>query len=302
MQEFYSNGKLLLTAEYVVLDGAMALALPTTFGQSLKVEPIEKGSLKWTSYDYQSNIWFESVFLIKEIFSGSNSPDSDIASRIVQILRAVKKLNPHFLNENQGYHITTFLDFPKNWGLGSSSTLINNIAYWAQVNPYQLLELTFGGSGYDIACAQTDCPLIYRLTDEDRHVEAVSFYPPFKDQLYFVYLNKKQNSRDGILHYQKFKGVTNVISDINRITKRIIKCTNFDEFCELLNEHEVLISMVIDMLPTKATHFEDFPGAIKSLGAWGGDFVLACSSIDPTAYFKSKGYSTVIPYSKMILQ
>ena len=32
-QTFYSNGKLLITGEYVVLDGAKALALPTKFGQ-----------------------------------------------------------------------------------------------------------------------------------------------------------------------------------------------------------------------------------------------------------------------------
>lgn len=300
MQEFYSNGKLLLTAEYVVLDGAMALALPTTFGQSLKIEPFDAGLLKWTSCDHLSNIWFESVFSINENFSSNNS-DADIADRILQILRAARKLNPHFLNDNHGYHISTVLDFPKNWGLGSSSTLITNVANWAKVDPYKLLELTFGGSGYDIACAQTDNPLCYRLTDEDRHVAAISFDPPFKDQLYFVYLNKKQNSRDGILQYQKFKGVSNVNSNITRITKRIIKCTDFDEFCELLNEHEALISMVIDMHPIKETHFDDFPGTIKSLGAWGGDFVLACSSIDPTSYFKSKGYATVIPYSEMIL-
>ena len=32
---FYSNGKLLITGEYVVLDGAKALALPTKYGQNL---------------------------------------------------------------------------------------------------------------------------------------------------------------------------------------------------------------------------------------------------------------------------
>ncbi|MEQ3661167.1 MAG: GHMP kinase, partial [Flavobacterium sp.] len=37
-QTYYSNGKLLLTGEYVVLDGAKALAVPTKFGQSLSIE------------------------------------------------------------------------------------------------------------------------------------------------------------------------------------------------------------------------------------------------------------------------
>jgi len=33
MASFYSNGKLLITGEYLVLDGAKALALPTKYGQ-----------------------------------------------------------------------------------------------------------------------------------------------------------------------------------------------------------------------------------------------------------------------------
>ena len=37
---FYSPGKLLLTGEYVVLDGAKSLAIPTIFGQSLNITSI----------------------------------------------------------------------------------------------------------------------------------------------------------------------------------------------------------------------------------------------------------------------
>jgi len=39
---FYSHGKLLLTAEYVILDGAKALALPTKFGQEMEISPISE--------------------------------------------------------------------------------------------------------------------------------------------------------------------------------------------------------------------------------------------------------------------
>ena len=35
----------------------------------------------------------------------------------------------------------------------TSSTLIANLAKWSNVDPYILLSETFGGSGYDIACA-----------------------------------------------------------------------------------------------------------------------------------------------------
>ena len=47
--------------------------------------------------------------------------------------------------------------------------------------------------------------------------------------------------------------------------------------------------------------FNDFNGALKSLGAWGGDFILAATETDPTSYFKNKGLNTVIPYKDMIL-
>lgn len=43
--EYYSNGKLLLTGEYVVLEGFEGLALPTVFGQKLSVIITEKKSL-----------------------------------------------------------------------------------------------------------------------------------------------------------------------------------------------------------------------------------------------------------------
>ena len=51
-----------------------------------------------------------------------------LTNRLVQILNAAKQLNPDFLNDNKGFKISTHLTFPKNWGLGTSSTLINNIA------------------------------------------------------------------------------------------------------------------------------------------------------------------------------
>ena len=47
-----ANGKLLLTAEYFVMDGATALALPTRFGQQLSAKDADKaGILQWQSFD-----------------------------------------------------------------------------------------------------------------------------------------------------------------------------------------------------------------------------------------------------------
>ncbi|OEK07373.1 GHMP kinase [Flavivirga aquatica] len=298
---FYSNGKLLISGEYVVLDGANALAVPTKHGQSLIIEPIEHSNLIWESLDEKGAVWFESEFPIKEV-SSSFTPSNDILDRLIQILHIAKQLNPLFLSKNSGCKITTALDFPKNWGLGTSSTLINNIAQWANIDPYKLLENTFGGSGYDIACAQHHTPITYRIENKTPITNKVRFNPLFKNHLYFIHLNKKQNSRDGIKHYHANKeNSKSAIQDINRITSEMIICNTLDRFEKLINQHESIISKITRQTSAKHLLFKDFKGAIKSLGAWGGDFILATSKENPTQYFKDKGFTTVIPYKDMVL-
>jgi len=61
------------------------------------------------------------------------------------------------------------------------------------------------------------------------------------------------------------------------------------------------MSNVLELQTVQEALFEDFDGVIKSLGAWGGDFVLAVSKENPTGYFKERGFEVVIPYSEMIL-
>ena len=90
--------------------------------------------------------------------------------------------------------ITTQVDFPREWGLGTSSTLVSLLAQHTAVSPYQLLADTFGGSGYDIACAIADGPIRYRLADGIPYAQPTQFKPPFLDQLYLVYSGKKKTS------------------------------------------------------------------------------------------------------------
>jgi predicted GIY-YIG superfamily endonuclease/mevalonate kinase len=304
IKTYQSNGKLLITGEYVVLDGAKSLAIPTKYGQSLKVEEYNSNSLTWKSYDEKGNVWFENSFTLEngEILKTIEN-DNDISSRLVQILEAVQQLNPNFLKTQKGYKISTHLEFNREWGLGTSSTLINNIAQWANVDAYKLLEKTFGGSGYDIACAQHNTPITFQLNTKNQPlVNSVGFNPTFKDHLYFVYLNQKQNSRDGIKAYRSLNKVSDtIINDINVITEAITEVSSLSAFEHLITEHENIIGKLLNQTPIKSKVFSDYNGAIKSLGAWGGDFVLVTSENDPTDYFKSKGLDTIIPYSKMVL-
>ncbi|KJD36341.1 GHMP kinase [Tamlana sedimentorum] len=301
MQEFYSNGKLLLTGEYVVLDGVTALAVPTKYGQSLTVENIEEQKLIWESYNHKNELWFNVEFDLLQPSTEWHATN-DISKRLIQILNAVKQLNPEFLNNKHGFKVETHLDFPNNWGLGTSSTLINNIAQWAKIDPFKLLELTFGGSGYDIACAKHNTAITFTLKDKKSIIKPIIFNPDFKSFLYFVHLNQKQNSRDGIKHYRKEKKNSIFEIDfINNVTQKIIACNNFDDFVELIELHETFIAKITNQVPVKNKLFSDFNGAIKSLGAWGGDFVLVASRDNPTDYFDQNNYSTVLSYKDIVL-
>lgn len=300
-QQFYSNGKLLITGEYLVLDGALALAVPTKFGQSLTIQPVEHGSeLQWESFDHQGNVWFDA-----KILDGLKSVKTNYAEtgkRLIEILRAINDQQPYFLKEYSGVTIQTELTFPRDWGLGTSSTLINNLAQWAKIDPYILLEATFGGSGYDIACAKHNRPITYQLEHGNRTIIERPFDPDFKAHLYFLHLNKKQDSREGIAFYRKQKTLGSLaFSEINAITNDMLSCTSLETFQFLMQSHESIIAEITGQKAIQSAVFNDFNGSIKSLGAWGGDFVLVASEESPKTYFKKKGYDTIIGYQDMIL-
>jgi len=301
-QDFHSNGKLLLTGEYVVLDGALSLAIPTSYGQSLSVEEIDEPMLVWTSLDEKGIVWFENVLEIKKgkILNPLQNNDN-YTKRLIQILNAAIQLKPDFINQLIGNKIITKLDFPRNWGLGSSSTLINNIANWVKVDAHNLLEKTFGGSGYDIAAAQNDQPILYSILNNKAVSKKVKLNWTFTNQLFFIYLNKKQNSREGIAQYRsQILNTPNIVNKISELTTKFIKCKTLLEFESLIQQHENLISNVIKLKPIKEVLFKNYPGAIKSLGAWGGDFILVTGEKSKMEYFKNKGFETIIPFNKMI--
>ena len=301
-QTFYSNGKLLITGEYVVLDGAKALALPTKYGQNLIVETNNSSIIEWKSFDSDGSIWFESEFNLEDILQKRKFEDNKIKTTLIEILYHSLLLNPNSLKTNTGYKISTELTFPKFWGLGTSSTLINNIAQWLQIDAFTLLKNSFGGSGYDIACAQNNSAIIYQLENNIPIITPIDFKPDFSEKIFFVYLNQKQNSRTAIAnYYNKQNNIQKVIPIINSITEKVISAIDAKTFAMELKKHEVEMSNVLESQTIQEALFSDFDGIIKSLGAWGGDFVLAISKENPTTYFKEKGYNTIVPYKDMIL-
>lgn len=300
-KKFYSNGKLLITGEYLVLDGAKAFAIPTKMGQDLIVtETDEVGSVYWKSFDFDKSIWFEDTLTIDKILSATEEEES-IAAVLQNILFEAHQLNPTVLL-NKGFSVETNLTFPRFWGLGTSSTLINNVADWFEIDAFALLKNSFGGSGYDIANAQNNTPITFRLLNAKPIVEKVVFNPDFKDKIYFLYLNQKQDSKAAIaMYYSKQYAIGEIVEKIDAITNEILTGTNQERFEYLLEQHEAYMSEVLEMKTVKEKYFTDFGGVIKSLGAWGGDFVLVVSDTNPKEYFDSKGFTTLLHYNEMIL-
>jgi len=300
---FYSNGKLLITGEYVVLDGAKAFALPTKFGQNLIIEEGDGELFQWKSFDSDRSIWFEDIISFSSVIQKEHFDDAaTIKNTLIEILHEAFLMNSDFISKSEGYKITSELTFPKFWGLGTSSTLINNIAQWLQIDAFELLKRSFGGSGYDIACAQNNAPIVYQLVNEKPAVETVNFKPDFANKIFFVYLNQKQNSKVAIAAYYGKNGIIDKsISIINESTNNVIHASTAKEFAIALQNHEIEMSNILERPTVKEVFFSDFDGVIKSLGAWGGDFVLSISKENPTDYFNAKGFEVVIPYSAMIL-
>ena len=287
----------------MVLDGAKAFALPTKYGQNLIIEEAEDNIIQWTSYDSDKSIWFEDNIPFSSIVRKERHDDGkSVKNTLIEILHEAYLMNSKFITTSKGYKITTELTFPKLWGLGTSSTLINNIAQWLQIDAFELLKRSFGGSGYDIACAQNNSGILYQIVNDKPIVKIVDFKPDFTDKIFFVYLNKKQNSKNAIAsYYSNQVDIRKTIPVINDLTKIVVEADQPKTFALALAQHEIEMSNILELATVKEVLFHDFDGVVKSLGAWGGDFVLSISKDNPTDYFKERGFEIVIPYHEMIL-
>ena len=298
MKSFYSNGKVLLTGEYSVLDGSSAIGLPTKMGQEMLVENKVNDKISWSSFNMNSEKWFECILDLKSL-KILNTSNKNISLRLKKILEVSRDLNSKFLKT--GKKVITNLDFDYTWGLGTSSTLINNISKWAEINPYELLKKTFGGSGYDLACAEANSPILFSLNSGKEKIIPINFNPKFKKNLFFIYQNKKQNTKRSVKEYKK-QNILNksIIDNISKISTDLISTSNINEFRRLIDYHENIMSSVL-RINSINKKFSDYEGSIKSLGAWGGDFFFAVGPEDSLDYFKKRNYKIGYKYADFIL-
>ena len=295
MKSFHSNGKLLISGEYLVLDGALSLALPCRFGQSLNFTEDSNGNLEWISKDMNNTIWFTAYFEAKtlKVLKTSNYNTVKWVKKILEFCNKNSLTNKSLQGK-----IECKLEFPNNWGLGSSSTLLNNLASLYEINPYDLHFSTTNGSGYDIACAGSNSALTYQVIENIPQVKKMDWSPVFKDEILFIFLKKKQKSNLEVKRFKELKKDPDLISRISSITKEIIYSKTIEEFEHLLDEHEAITGQYIQSETVKSKYFSDYEGSVKSLGAWGGDFVLATRK--NKNYFLDKGFDTILSFSEII--
>lgn len=305
----------MITGEYLVIRGAKALAVPTVLGQQLQFSHDRRSKSKkinWVSMTSGDLIWYSNQFDIDNNFEPAEQKGSGRTEFIRSLLIAINQSKPDFFKEQGTYTFKTFMDFDPGWGMGSSSSLIVNLAMLTSLQPFELVfsSTLNQGSGYDIATSLIGKPIIYFIEEEMYHWAEPADLPwkNFVGHCRLVYLNHKQDSNVEVSRFKsrwKENENHNVIEEISNISEKLTTVTDYAEFKQLLSRHEMIMSEVLKKKCIKDEMFSDFKGVIKSLGAWGGDFILACpdsvSDIDYTEnYFLVKGYHTIMEFSKMI--
>jgi len=303
IRRFESRAKVMVSGEYLVLKGALSLALPLKYGQSLTVEMKEgKSMIQWKS-TIKDNLWFTATILLPD-FQVLKTNSTDISATLCTILSGAKTLQPNFLYSLKEYHVISAMDFHPAWGFGSSSALISNVADWAGCDPFELNSMIFNGSGYDIACARSSSPIIYEIRDGRPWYRKANFQPSFSKELFFVYLNRKQNSQKSINELDLTMITANDLQAISELTAGMEHAKNLETFRWLMDQHEEYIGRIVRKEPVKSLYFDDFNGSLKSLGAWGGDFMLVASDQSEEYirnYFNNKNLQTIFKYSEIVL-
>ncbi len=303
-QFFRSNGKLMITGEYLVLRGAASLSIPTQRGQTLNISVSEgQDALEWTT-TVMGNPWFKGVFGLPHL--EINSSENILVAEYLQgILKAAQKLNPQFLNSSGSVSVLSNIEFEPGWGWGSSSSLLVNIATWAGVDPFQLHFMVSQGSGYDIAASSSQDPVIYRLDHGKPRVKKTDFLPAFHEKLFFIYLGDKKSSAQEVKRFSTWtKDYSQEIAEVSSISHALPEIGNFKDFMTLIKRHEEIISGVLGIPPIGQAKFSDMDGVAKSLGAWGGDFIMFATELPVSELEKvlyDKGYKTWFRYSDLIL-
>lgn len=295
--DYYASGKLLLFGEYLVLKGAKSLSIPLKYGQKMTVMATEQEEIHWVSRVNDAE-WFSAIFT--KALDLIETTNQQIAVTLLHLLKMIKNEKPDLFLE--GLDVELEADFPLEWGFGSSSTLISLLAQWSETDPFWLLRNSFGGSGYDVACATADSPIVFKSGKNSS--EAVELSEKITSKLLFIYSGKKQKSKNEVLRFEEIAVSEKDVEEMNYLIDSVIACEEIEKFEVLIEQSEQFLSETLALEPIKRSTFSNYPFSIKSLGAWGGDFFMATFRKEEEArdYFSGRDYKIQFNYDQIIKQ
>jgi mevalonate kinase len=302
---YYSNGKLMISGEYLVLHGASSLVVPLKVGQLMRVavNGYDNPVIHWNAL-VMGEPWFNTDISLND-WSVTRTNDENIAINLAKMLKEAARMNPILFENKAEYEITTETAFDQNWGFGSSSALTANIAQWAMIDPFELHFSVSDGSGADVAAAVSKGPLLYRLIKRKPHYCRVDFAPSFMNKLWLVYTGIKKNTAASIKEFNaNATPSAKSLESMDEITLEMTASSTLSSFMTLMSRHEKYLSDIWGVPPLKE-QFVDFPGEVKSLGAWGGDFIMAASESEESLirdYFQRKNMQLLFSLDQIILQ
>lgn len=300
IQNYHSNGNLLLTGEYLISQGAEAIALPLKKGHTLAVTPIHGKKIIWESvYNQETKT---KISLKSDDFEITQTNNENSAKFIQQLLRkAMDHLPP--LSHLPGYHIKAIHDYPEFLEFGCESALIANIANWFNINPYRFSRDISPGLEHGIACARSNKPILYQLTNKYPDYREINLNLPFKGNIYIIYTGHNPDSYNKKKQTQKYPDHHEVFPKIREINKRIIQSRTYEEFENSILDHDKILSGVLKEQRLQERIFQDFPGLIKPLNEWNGELNLVTWKGDKNElheYFAPYNIQTIFTWDELV--
>lgn len=281
----------MLCGEYAVTIGVEALAVPVQLGQWMYVwefnSPLGGDRLIWEAKKKDGSTWLNEHFSLPLL---SDFVESSVSGELEgQVLRntdrnVIKKMlglvASDFWKAGKSYRIETQLEFNRNSGLGSSSTMISNFARYTGLDAQWLQQQVFGGSGYDVAVAEVGKGLVFWKQNDEAHWGPWSLSTQLTENWQVVFLGQKQNSRDSLsqvkIRLQEIQNDNFLLHQLQQILAAVKMASEVPMLEAGLEMWQAVLSMGLD-LETPYQHFGFQPikgGVCKWLGAWGGDMLL----------------------------
>jgi len=291
---FYAPGKLLLSGEYAVLDGAKAISCPSRKGQFLELLKTQNPStVEWKALTEDDHCWLHILFTT----TGEIIQTNDLSK--AELIRDLL-LDAFDQNIPGGIGVETQLNFRREWGLGSSSTLISLVAEWAKKDAMQLFFSHLKGSGYDVATALEKKAICYQIVAPQKAQWQKVVLPEILAQSYFLYLGEKQISSTEVVRYSSLKKKPLLIESLSQLSTALLGISSEEELIDWMGEHERMTGLLIEQESHRKRRFPLLKGGFKSLGAWGGDFVWIMPKGDDLDYLNQLGFHDIFPFNKML--